>query len=156
MSVTEIPAEWQAIRDARAAELAALNAGRWVYQGYYGGRQYNWAQCRYCGRGGADCQPVACMLCASVQCQGNGTECHVCHFGWLPGWSRGYLQEHKLCGYAHCDAPAVATLRKRRACMAHAMRVKVSGQLLAEYVAERLAHRDSGKGWERFRFVAGL
>lgn len=138
---------------------------RWSRDGY--AKQYNWSQCRYCGRASAhDCARVECLLCGTPQCHGNGSgngSCAVCHHGWLPGWSRTHLPRTytddgrtiMACGYKGCTEPAIATARKRSICRAHAARVKVhNGLTLLEYVAERITARDEGKGWERWRLVA--
>ncbi len=125
---------------------------RWSRRGY--ARQYDWAQCRYCGRAQAhDCPRVECRLCGSAQCFGNGSSnghCSVCHHGLLTGWGG----ESKYCDYKGCDGQSVATARKLAVCIAHAQRVKVTkNQTLAEYVASRIAHRDSGKGWQYWQLV---
>jgi hypothetical protein len=98
------------------------------------------------------------MLCATPQCFQNGGGngcCKVCHHGWLPGWSRGYSPgTARTCGYKGCENEPVATCRKKAVCMEHAKRIKASKtQTLAEYVVERIAHRDSGKGWEFWTLV---
>ena len=138
---------------------------RWTLGGY--ARQYSWAQCRYCGRAqNHDCQRVECLLCGTAQCHGNGSGngcCAVCHHGWLPGWSRMHLPRHytddgrtiMACGYAGCEGEAIATARKRSVCRTHAARVKVhKGLTLLEYVAEQIAARDAGQGWQKWRLVA--
>jgi hypothetical protein len=80
----------------------------------------------------------------------------------LAGWSRTHLprtytddgQTILACGYAGCDEPAIATARKRSVCRTHAARVKVhKGLTLLAYVAECIAARDEGKGWQRWRLV---
>jgi hypothetical protein len=126
---------------------------RWTRGGY--ARQYSWPQCRFCGRAQThDCPRVECMLCGSPQCFGNGSGngcCAVCHHGYLPGWSR---IGRTVCGYAGCDHEAVAFARKRPVCTGHAERVKVArGLVLTDYVAEQIARRDAGKGWERWQLT---
>lgn len=123
-----------------------LSQPRWVY-----GNGNHWALsrgCPCCGNMGIGsnaglhrpCEPAACLLCGSVQCNIDG-RCKVCLFGWMPNWSR----PERTCGYAKCDEPAVAVVPgKKRACLDHA-RAKVGDQ-----VAARIAHRDSGQGWERW------
>jgi hypothetical protein len=137
------------------SDNATVARGRWVRGGYYGGRRYNWPQCTYCGRAGTDCPAVECLLCGSRQCHGNGSGdgcCAVCYYGYLPGWSRS--SEPKDCGYKSCDKDAIAKApRVKRVCADHADRVKVLKMTLTEYVAEQVAVRDSGKGWQRWRFV---
>ena len=139
----------------------ATAPSRWVRAGdLESARRYSWATCRFCGRAQAqDCPVAVCMLCATAQCHGHGGGsgcCAVCHHGYLPGWSRGHIRNARVCGYAGCENDAVAIARKRPVCIAHAQRVKVTGGLtLAEYVAVRLAHRDSGAGWERWALVDG-
>lgn len=134
-----------------------LASPRWVYTGPYGGRRYNWAQCRFCGRAGQhDCVPAACLLCESVQCNDKDT-CRVGLYGWMPGWYRGHGRRI-TCGYKGCERQPVANApRVRQVCAEHVTRVKVrcmGGWVpLLECVADRIAHRDSGDGWERFRFV---
>ena len=119
--------------------------------------RYDWPQCRFCGRAQIrDCRPVACLLCGSVQCHGNGSgngRCKVCYFGRLPGWSGN----HGECDRASWHGTAVGVARKCRLCRAHIEAVKygdraVNGysRTVAEFVAERLAHRDSGKGREHW------
>lgn len=123
-------------------------AARWSKGGY--AKPYPWAQCRYCGRAqDYDCKPVECMACGSRQCHGNGSRngtCAVCLVGYLPGWGHSLAQTR--CGYAHCDNQAVARVpRVGQACAEHlrpAVRAKIT---------ERVAHRDSGKGWEHWRWV---
>jgi hypothetical protein len=135
---------------------------RWVLNGF--ARQYDWAQCRFCGRAqNHDCAPVACLACGSVQCHGNGSRdgtCAVCHHGYLPGWSRS--ESARVCGYAKCGKDAVATApRVRQVCADHLGRATVTTYAdrarrvvtLVEYIAQRAAHRDSGKGWEHWRWV---
>lgn len=128
-----------------------MDTGRWVYRGAYGGRRYNWPQCRYCGRAAnRDCTPYACELCGTVQCQDN-SRCIVCYLGRLGHWLGN---RSATCDYKGCNEKAVADCRKRAVCIEHAKRIKAhKNTTLAELVAERLAHRDSGKGWEQFRFV---
>lgn len=130
----------------------APETARWSLEGY--ARKYPWPQCKYCGRAqDHDCAAVECLLCGTVQCHGSRPACTVCLVGWKPGWSRTYNGGSK-CGYAGCDADAVATIRKKRACATHAAKAKVNGMPMTDYLAERIAHRDSGKGWEHWRLVA--
>jgi len=121
--------------------MAGTATGRWVVivdrSRYERGRN-----CAYCGthyNNGA-CTPVACMLCGTVQCMGNGSGngcCRLCSHGYLPGWSRTTRQA--TCGYARCGLPAVAWVRRgKTGCFGHAMRQ------LAEQVAEQVAWRDAG------------
>ncbi|HET8643802.1 MAG TPA: hypothetical protein VFM37_17835, partial [Pseudonocardiaceae bacterium] len=93
---------------------------RWAMHGPYGGRRYDWPQCRFCGRAQqGDCRPVECALCRTRQCHGNGLQCAICLHGWLPGWSRTHLPSTR-CGYARCDEPAIATApRVARVCRGH-------------------------------------
>lgn len=132
---------------------------RWVYGGRYATRSYPWPQCRYCGRAqNHDCKIATCDLCGSPQCFGNGSgdgTCNVCFYGYLPGWS-GYSS--RTCGYKGCNKHAIAKApRVKDVCKDHAPRVKIrlSGRsvTLPEYVAEQIAHRDSGKGWQSWRLV---
>lgn len=134
-------------------------AARWVYGGY--AAQYRWAQCKYCGRAAStNCDPVACLCCGTVQCFGNGGSngrCKVCYHGFLPGWSR--LGGEHLCGRKDCEGAAVTKApRVGRVCLAHAattkLRVGTRSLTIVEFAAECVAHRDSGKGWERWRYVA--
>jgi hypothetical protein len=129
---------------------------RWVMEGYYGGRRYNWPQCRYCGHGGTDCRPAVCLLCGTRQCSSSST-CKVCHVGWLPGWSRGGTAEGKQCGYKGCELDAVANVaRVKRACLEHTTRARVGRLSLPDYVAEQLKVRDAGKWWQHWRCVDEL
>ena len=123
---------------------------RWTRGGY--AKQYPWPQCCYCGRASdRDCSRVECLLCGSPQCMGEGSRngrCAVCHVGFLPGWSRGYnLASARHCCRKGCEKESVATLRKRAVCRDHAAP-------LMESVAQAIANRDSGGGWERWRLVA--
>lgn len=130
----------------------ARGVARWSIKGY--ARQYQWPQCRYCGRAQShDCEPVACFLCGTIQCHGDKAECAVCLIGWKPGWSRNWSGGTK-CGYTGCDGDAVATIRKKRACSRHAAQAKVNGMPMAGYLAGCIAHRDSGDGWEHWKLVA--
>ena len=137
---------------------------RWSLGGL--ARVYSWSQCRYCGRAqNHDCPVVECLLCGSPQCHGNGSSnglCAVCHHGFLPGWSRTHLPRAYTgdggtiiaCQYAGCDHEGIAIARRKPVCLAHAERIKVGkAETLAAYVARRIAHRDSGAGWERWRLV---
>jgi hypothetical protein len=122
-----------------------MSAERWSRGGY--ARTYSWAQCRYCGRAqNHDCARVECLLCGSPQCFGNGSgngHCAICHVGYLPGWSR-IGRAH--CSRRGCESPAVAVVRKRTLCLAHATTAKITpGQTVAEYVTDKLALRDAGK-----------
>jgi hypothetical protein len=135
-----------------------ISVGRWVYGGQHAPGNYPWAQCRFCGRAqDGDCPPATCQLCGSVLCHGAGADCRVCHYGFIPGWSRGCAQ--RVCGRKHCAAEAVAKApRVGRVCAEHAKLTKlrlVGGRTLTitEYVAERIAHRDAGKGWECWRWA---
>lgn len=137
---------------------APTPAGRWAYSGPHASRSYPWPQCRFCGRAQThDCPPATCQLFGSVVCHGSGAECPVCHYGYLPGWSRS--TDERVCGRKHCTAAAVAKApRVRRVCADHArqtvLRLHGGRRLtLAEYVAQRLAHRDSGKGWKHWRWM---
>lgn len=132
----------------------ASASARWTYGDV--NTHYAWAQCRYCGKAQErDCTAVDCPACGSRQCHSNGSgngTCQVCHYGWLPGWSRSAYDRE--CGYRGCSAPAVANApRVKRVCAAHLDRAKVNGVTLAAYIAGRVAHRDSGKGWEHFRWT---
>lgn len=133
----------------------ATITGRWIY-----GNHSTTGGCRYCGRyADRDCAPVTCRACDTVQCHGNGGgkgTCFVCHNGWLPGWSHDYRVE--TCGYKGCSEPTVSYApRVGRVCRTHLERATTRDggrtRTLAAYIAERIAHRDSGKGWERYRFV---
>lgn len=132
--------------------------GRWVYGGHRAAGNRTWAHCRFCGRAqNHDCPPATCRLCGSVVCHGAGPDCPVCHYGFIPGWSR--QPSERECGRKHCTAEAVAKApRVRRVCTEHAkvtpLRLYGGRTLtLAEYVAQRITHRDSGKGWEHFTFA---
>jgi len=133
------------------------NTGRWIL-GSGIPATYAWAQCSYCGRAQShDCTPVACLLCGTVQCFGNGSKCSVCHYGRIPGWSCS--SDERFCGRKGCGAPAVSSApRVRQVCAEHAKTTKLRlGQrsvTIADYAIERVAHRDSGKGWEHWRFAA--
>lgn len=136
---------------------ATTDLGRWTYgDRFTPGPDF----CRYCGAFGQDCRPVECMACDSRQCLGNGSgrgTCSVCHYGWLPGWSHSVYVT--TCGYKGCEGATVAYApRVGRVCAEHLDRAKVRDggpmRTLREYIAERVAHRDSGKGWERWRWVA--
>lgn len=127
------------------------DTARWAMGGY--AQAYPWAQCKYCGRAqNYDCPVVECLLCGTRQCNSR-TDCGVCHYGWIPGWSRGYGAD-KECGYAGCAEPAIAEApRIKRVCRNHIPRVKLSRRSLTEHIAEQTAKRDAGKGWERWRYV---
>jgi hypothetical protein len=116
---------------------------------------YKWSQCRFCGRAqDRDCKPVECLLCGSRVCHGYGSKCRICLYGWIPGWHRPGGTEGGQCSYKGCERDAVANAtRTRRVCVEHAKRAKVHGVTLAEYVVQRIAHRDSGKGWEQWRYI---
>ncbi len=112
--------------------MAGTATGRWVVivdrSRYERGRN-----CAYCGthyNNGA-CTPVACMLCGTVQCMGNGSGngcCRLCSHGYLPGWSRTTRQA--TCGYARCGLPAVAWVRRgKTGCFGHAMSRRRPGRL---------------------------
>lgn len=131
--------------------IARLNKPRWAY-----GDVSHYALtngCPFCGtmagQGGRHipCQPAECMLCGTVQCFENGPSCSVCHYGFIPGWSRTSGQQ---CGYAGCTAEAVARVPgKKLACMAHARRK------IGDKVDACIAVRDGGKGWQRWKFLDG-
>lgn len=133
---------------------------RWVMNGYYGGRRYDWAQCRYCGRAGQDCAAAVCLLCGTRQCFGNGSAggtCAVCLHGWIPGWSRGGTAESKQCGYRGCELDAVANVpRVKRACIEHVKRARAGRMSLPDYVAYQIKARDAGKWWQNWRLVEDL
>jgi len=146
---------FQATAALSEATREVLGRPRWVHGGHHGPSLSSLAKgCPCCGsmygngQKHIPCEPVACTLCGSVQCQSNGLgdgHCSVCLYGFLPGWS-GSSGRH--CGYARCPEPAVAIVPGRKlACMAHAMR-KVGGK-----VQESLALRDSGKGWQSWTFT---
>jgi hypothetical protein len=130
-------------------------------RGPYGGRRYDWAQCRYCGRAqNGDCRPVACLLCSTVQCHGNGSGngcCSVCHYGYLPGWSR--TPERETCGYQSCEDSAVARVpRVGRACPFHTHQatIRFGGRTITmlDWMIERVAERDAGRPeWARWTFL---
>lgn len=171
--VGRIPAgrrEYERAEKAFAVHVTvASGPGRWVHRGPYGGQRYGWAQCRYCGRAqNGDCRAVDCLLCGTTQCHGNGGGdgcCSVCHFGYLPDWSR--TAEEAVCGYTGCEESAVATApRVRRVCASHASRAAVhlpGGRIpLADYATVQCAERDAGRpDWACWRYlldevVAGL
>jgi hypothetical protein len=116
--------------------------------------------CRFCGRVQShDCRPAACAVCGSRQCEGGDT-CRVCYYGFMPAWRPG---ARAICGYKGCGKPAVAKVpRVHRACLDCCVaRVKITVHAeqnrrvpLTQYVEDRLVHRDSGKGWEHWRWVA--
>jgi hypothetical protein len=146
---------FQAKATLSAAAREILSRPRWVHGGYHGPSLWSLEHgCPCCGsmygngQKHIPCEPVACMLCGSVQCHGNGLGngcCSVCLYGFLPGWSG---TSGRQCGYAHCTEPAIAIVPgKKLACMAHAMR-KVGAK-----VQESLALRDSGKGWQCWTFT---
>lgn len=132
--------------------------GRWVYGGQHAPRDYPWPHCRFCGRAqNHDCPPATCALCGSVVCHGAGAQCRVCHYGFIPGWS--LPSARRQCGRRRCTGEAVATApRVGQVCTEHAKltRLRLHGGrtlTLTEYVAQRIAHRDAGKGWECFRWA---
>lgn len=135
--------------------VAAVSApsGRWVLGEV---RRYAWAQCRFCGRAqDHDCPAATCLLCGSTQCYGNGPDCRVCYHGFLPGWSRPTGCQ---CGHRGCATAAVARApRVHRVCLAHARttKLRIGGRTvtIAERAAELVAHRDSGDGWEHWRWT---
>lgn len=115
--------------------------------------------CRYCLRFQSyDCEPVACMACGSIQCHGNGSGngcCSVCFYGYLPKWGRNAVE--RVCGYVRCGNEAVARgSRVGPVCFDHMARAKADKtRTYAEYIAHRIAYRDSGgNGWDRWRLVA--
>lgn len=140
----------------------ATATGRWVASNL--STSYNWAQCSYCGRAQQhDCPPATCLLCGTVQCHGNGGNdgtCRLCHHGYLPGWGRNH--DASICGRKGCDNHAVTKApRIGQACSDHAkvtkLRIGSRSITLADYAAERVAHRDSGKGdyqYDRWRWAA--
>lgn len=149
---------FQTMLDPHLREL--LSAPRWVADGQQGPHWWSLERgCPCCGSAYGNgarhipCEPVACLLCGSVQCMSNGLgngRCSVCSYGLLPGWSRTDLQgnSHSTCEYARCDEPAVAFVPgKRYACMAHAMR------RVGTDIQKSLAERDSGKGWAHWTFT---
>jgi hypothetical protein len=136
---------------------AVDDRSRWVRLEDYTS-QSRYSRCRFCGRAqDEDCAPQDCLLCGSRLCHGTGPSCRVCRKGWIPGWWRGV--EDGLCGRKGCEEPAVAegVPRVRRVCATHVedVRLRWRGRSLSllEYVAECIAHRDSGAGWERWHFV---
>jgi hypothetical protein len=136
--------------------LTTSSTARWAQREKLNSAQrYDWPMCRYCGRAQQhDCTLVECALCGTRQCHGNGSGrglCAVCLYGYLPGWSRPHCE--RTCAYKGCDDEAVAFARKRAICLEHTQRVRVNGLLLPEYVAARLAHRDSGAGWEQWTLI---
>lgn len=163
--VGRIPAgrrEFERAEKLFATHVAANSGpGRWVMHGLYGGRRYDYPQCRYCGRlAERDCPPATCLLCDTTQCHGNGSGngcCSVCHYGYLPGWSRN--ADQATCGYAGCDRPAVAVAhRVRRVCLPDAQRatLRSAGQTmtLAEWATERVAERNAGRpDWARWTYL---
>lgn len=141
-----------------------IEPSRWVMSREYysvARGEYKWSRCRFCGRAQEhDCKLAECQLCGSRVCHGNGSKCPICLYGWIPGWSRGPgIAEASQCGYAGCTKRAVANApRVKRVCADHVGRVKIrwAGRSISlpDYVAECIAHRDSGKGWEQWRYVA--
>jgi hypothetical protein len=137
------------------AGLLERDESRWCLGGAYGGRRCDWPQCRYCGRAQNQvCPVVVCPLCGSRQCRSH-SECAVCLYGWLPGWARG---SEVSCGYEGCDGPAVARAPGvGRVCKGDVGRVRVRLQgrsvPLDEFVAEQLAQRDAGAGWQHWAYV---
>jgi hypothetical protein len=147
-----------AVEVARGMSAGAVDGrSRWVRLDEYTRRSGRYDRCRFCGRAqDEDCVPKDCLLCGSRLCHETGPSCSVCLKGWMPGWWRGV--EGDLCGYKDCDQPGVADApRVHRVCATHVedVRLRWRGRSLGllEYVAECLAHRDSGAGWERWRFV---
>jgi hypothetical protein len=118
----------------------AILTGRWVV--IMPGRYEPGRNCAYCGSyyDNGRCTPVACLLCRTIQCSGNGSGdgcCRLCSHGYLPGWSR--TTREAQCGYAGCLQPAAGWVtRSKPACLHHA-----TGRLAA-HVAERIAYRDAG------------
>lgn len=141
------------------ADPATSQTGRWIMGGMYGPRQYNWAQCAYCGRAGEECKRAVCLLCETPQCFKNGAgdgTCSICGYGWLPGWSRA---SGRTCGYKGCEDEAIADVpRVKRACAGHIDRVKVQvyghSTPLREVIAQAIAERDAGRSPMMWRFVA--
>lgn len=137
---------------------ASTLTARWSLGGY--ARQYPWPQCLYCGRAQShDCQVATCLLCGTALCFGRGHDCSVCHYGFIPGWSRSSYERE--CGRKGCDRLAVAKApRVKQVCVEHAKTTKLRlvGRtiVLSDYVAERLALRDAGKlavGYTRWQYV---
>lgn len=103
------------------------------------------------------------MLCATVQCHGNGSgsgRCGLCQHGYLPNWSRS--TDARTCGRKGCDGMAVSVApRVRQVCVEHAKttKLRMGGRTLTlvEYAAERIALRDSGGTgavWMRWQFAS--
>ncbi|HZN77940.1 MAG TPA: hypothetical protein VFC00_40535 [Micromonosporaceae bacterium] len=137
---------------------APSSLGRWVYGGAHATRDYPWPHCRFCGRAqDHDCPPASCQLCGSVVCRDDDADCRICHYGYIPGWWRP--DPARVCSRTNCTAAAVAKApRVRQVCADHARLTVLwlhGGRrlTLTEYVAERLAHRDSGRGWEHWRWM---
>lgn len=127
----------------------SVGLGRWRYGSARTG--YAWSQCSFCGRAqDRDCEPVDCMACGSRQCFGNGSGngcCKVCVSGYLPGWSRE--GDARVCGYKGCDGDAVSKApRVGQVCGDHLARAKLDVK-----IAQALAVRDAGTGWQRWRWV---
>lgn len=127
---------------------------RWCYGDR---RSYDWAQCRYCHRAQAhDCEAAQCPLCGTVQCR-NRPQCAVCMHGAIDGF---YRPRGRVCGYKGCGKEIVAEKipRVKQCCAYHAQHVKLrmGGATIAlpDYVQARIAHRDSGQGWEKWRLIA--
>lgn len=127
-------------------------SARWALVGRSFAVVASYPTCRYCHRASErDCEPVECLLCGSRQCHGNGAArgtCAICLYGWLPGWWREPAA--RTCGYAGCEAPAVARApRVRRVCLAHASRVKPqfgSARLSLRHVTlMRINERNAGR-----------
>jgi hypothetical protein len=129
-----------------------LSAPRWVY-----GNVSHYSLtigCPCCGTMYGEsaqhipCKPAECMLCGTVQCFSNGLgngRCRLCSFGFLPGWSRPYDQR---CGYAKCNAPAVAIVTgKKLACKDHAIRK------CGDAIRAAIDLRDSGAGWQQWTWT---
>ena len=137
-----------------AATREVLSRPRWVYGTASHHSLVNGCPCcgsMHSGRH-QPCPPAKCMLCGTVQCHSVHADCNVCLVGWLPGWSRMY-QGGTRCGYAGCRKEAVATVRKKRMCTDHAMKAKYNGVPMAEHLTAAIAHRDSGKDWQRWAFT---
>jgi hypothetical protein len=131
--------------------------GRWVYGGQHGARNYAWAQCRFCGRRTATARRLSASCVVRSCATARGRNARVCHYGFIPGWSRPSAQRE--CGCKHCAGVAVAKApRVGRVCADHAKVTKLrlaGGRTLTitQYVAERIAHRDTSKGWQCWRWV---
>lgn len=118
--------------------------------------------CAWCGSGvDGTHRPTTCLACGVTQCHAHHSECRACFYGWLPGWSRGYVWADDgstrnvagRCGYKGCENPAVAKApRVGRVCADHLDRPKLHGATLAEEIlANRTAALTSGDYRDRWR-----